>query len=301
MKNKDIYYWTCDKSESSGEGKLSLFYLETLKKRFNIHEIKKPNIKNKIIRKIIYYKYIIPFIGIIFCWIYYINKKRICYVNYLPFWNFVIFLLLPPNSNIGPITGGANFRENSNLIRKIIFPIFYKISEIIVNLRKFDLIFSTDLLKNFLSKDTIRNSSFNFIVKNFKYKKKKLSKSLDFLIYFRKHKNKINFFPVNFIQNLVEAGFKVNVIGDKLNISKVKNYGFVNNKKSIKLQQKSKYTIFSEENLYSLFTLECISNNVIVLINKSYNHKIIFFKNRFIKVDFDNPKELHKLKKIYKS
>ena len=112
--------------------------------------------------------------GILYCWKYFFNNKKIYYINFLPLWNFLIFLLLPPNSNIGPITGGAKFVKNSSFIRRYLFPFFYKISEIIVIKRNFDLIFSTDLLKKFFKKKTIKKSSFNFIVKNFEYKKKKL-------------------------------------------------------------------------------------------------------------------------------
>ena len=81
------------------------------------------------------------------------------------------------------------------LIRSLIFPIFYKISEIALNFRKVN-IFSTDLLKKFISKKTIKKSNFNFVVKNFLNKKilKKIKKKIDFLIYYRKHKNKSTFF-----------------------------------------------------------------------------------------------------------
>ena len=107
---------------------------------------------------------------------------------------FSYILLLPPNSNIGPITGGAKFIKNSSLIREYLFPFFYKISEIIAIKRNFDLIFSTDLLKEYLDKKTIKKSSFNFIVKKFNYKKKRIKKkNIDFLIYYRNHKNKKKF------------------------------------------------------------------------------------------------------------
>ena len=91
------------------------------------------------------YKYISPFIGLVYCWIYYFKKKEIYYINFLPLWNFMLFLFLPPNTKFGPITGGANYSDsNSNYIRKYIFPIFYKISELLINIRG-HYIFSTDL------------------------------------------------------------------------------------------------------------------------------------------------------------
>ena len=302
MKNKEIHYWACDKSENSGEGKLALYFIKDLNKKFITTEIKKPKFKIKFINKIINYKYIIPFFGILYCWKYFLNNKKVYYINFLPLWNFLIFLLLPPNSNIGPITGGAKFIKNSSLIREYLFPFFYKISEIIAIKRNFDLIFSTDLLKEYLDKKTIKKSSFNFIVKKFNYKKKRIKKKdIDFLIYYRNHKNKKKFFPFDLINNLIKEGFVINIIGDKLNLPNIKNHGFLSNKKLNKLQSRAKFTIFSQENLYSIFTLECISNNVLVLINKRNEYKLTLFKKKFIKLDFQNLKELRKLHYFYKN
>jgi hypothetical protein len=39
-------------------------------------------------------------------WKDFLSGKKTIYVNYLPLWNFLIFLLLPPGSILGPITGG---------------------------------------------------------------------------------------------------------------------------------------------------------------------------------------------------
>ncbi len=301
MENKNLFYWTCEKSENSGEGKLALIFINELKKKNRLIEIKKPSVKNKIFKKLLSHKYILPFIGIIFCWKYFLKNKNVCYINYLPLWNFLIFLLLPPNTSIGPITGGAKFDRYSSIIRTIFFPILYKISEVIINLRNFTLIFSTELLKPFLTKKTINKSSFNFVIKNFIFKKKYYNKTIDFIIYYRNHKNKKKFFPYKFVENLVFQKFNVYIIGDKIKIPKVINKGYLKNKDLQKLQQKAKFTISSNENLYSLFTLESIKNNVIIVLEKSQNHIIPFFKQRFIKIDFNNPKELQKLKKKYKN
>ena len=68
---------------------------------------------------------------------------------------FFDFFLLPPKTILGPITGGALYDKSSKfnyLIRNFFFPIFYKFSEFIINLRfKNKIIFSTDLLKKYLS------------------------------------------------------------------------------------------------------------------------------------------------------
>ena len=300
MRKNKIFYWVCDKSDNTGEGKLALYFINNLKIKNNINQIKKPKFKNKFFKKIVNHKYVLPVLGIFYCWKYFIYNKKTYYINYLPFWNFLIFFLLPPNSNIGPITGGARFDKKSNFIRKIIFPICYKISETIVNYRKFTLIFSTDLLKKFLSKKTIKKSSFNFIIKNFRYKKKTYHKTIDFLIYFRNHKNKKNNFPYYFIKDLIREGYNVNVVGDKIKMQNLINLGFIDNKKLMKLQKKTKFTIFSHENLYSIFTLECIQNNVLVIIDKSKKFNLNFFKNNFIKIDFKNQKEIKNIRNYFR-
>ena len=56
------------------------------------------------------HKYILPFIGILYCWVYFFRCKKVIY-KYLLYWNFLIFLLLPPKTIIGPITGGALFNK----------------------------------------------------------------------------------------------------------------------------------------------------------------------------------------------
>ena len=295
MKNNTIHYWACDNSLSTGEGRLALFFLEDLKKTNKIKKIKLTYKNNFFYKNLINYRYIIPFIGVFYCWTYYLKKKKSCYVNYLPLWNFLIFFFLPPKTIIGPITGGAKFNNESFFIRSYLFPIFYKISEHIINLRKYRLIFSTELLKKYLSKNTIKKSNFNYIIKKFNFKKKKLRKNIDFLIYYRNHKNKKSFFPIKMIHSLAILGFKISIVGDKLNIHNVINYGHINNNELSKLQARAKYTIASNENIYSLFTLECITQNVKILVNKSDKLKIKFYKDSFLKINFKNIGEFNRI------
>ena len=53
-----------------------------------------------------------------------IIKKKTCYINYLPLWNFIIFIILPKNTILGPITGTIVKRKLSYLE-----DIFKKINE----------------------------------------------------------------------------------------------------------------------------------------------------------------------------
>ena len=288
MNKKKIYFWACDFSENSGEGNLAKLFIEEISRKYNCIKIKKNNFY--ILEKIINYKYILPFYGIILCWLNFLKNRRVAYINYLPLWNFFIFLFLPPKTIIGPITGGANYKNKFNLIRTLIFPLLFKVSELLLILRSYNLIFSTSLLKKYLFNFTVNKSKFNFIIKKFKKKNKKQSKSYDLIIYFRNHKNKISFFPYDLIKKFVKIKLKIIVVGDTLNINGVKNLGYIKRSNLSYLQSKSRFTIASKENVYSLFTLECIKNNVKILIDSKKD--VRFFNRDFIKINVNNYKKL---------
>ncbi len=292
MKNKKtkLYFWASDFSENSGEGKLARIFVTNFNKdkKYKIILNKKQN----------YYKYFSPLIGVLFCWQKYLNNQKVCYLNYLPLWNFLIFVFLPPNTLFGPITGGANFSKSFSLnyfVRAFLFPIFYKISEFFLNFRSDKIIFSTDLLKEYLSNKIKKKCEFNYTLKNIKLKKK-VSKNNDFIIYYRKHQNKLNLFPYKFIKKLILKKYKVIVVGDKLRINFVKNLGYINNKTLNKIQSKSKFTLASNENIYSFFTLECIENNVKIIIDKKHKYKVKDFKKNFLVLNLKNFKNFKKLK-----
>jgi hypothetical protein len=295
----DKYYcWVCDFSKISGEGNLANLFIN--KNLYNNYLIYTPSslITNKKFKNIINYKYISPFIGIIFCWYLFIKKKKVAYINYLPLWNFFIFALLPPKTLFGPITGGANFKKNNNIIRKLLFPIFYKLSEFFLIIRREKVNFSTDLLKKYLSTYTINKSKFNYVFKYF-CKRKPINKDIDFLIYYRKHKNKISYFPYKLIKNLIKLNFKIHVVGDYFNNLHVKNYGYLDNKKINALLSRSYFSLMSNEITYSLFTIECLNNNVKIIADLNFKKEIKYFKKQFMFLDFN--KTLNKkllLKKI---
>ena len=293
MTKKKLFIWTCDYSENTGEGKLARLFIKNLsqKNQFNL-------IFNQ--KKVIKQKYLSTIYGIIYCWVKFLKKENVCYLNYLPLWNFLIFIFLPPNTILGPITGGAKYNRNniySFFIRGLIFPLFYKISEIFLSLRKSNIIFSTDLLKEYLFKKTIKKSTFNFVLKNFlKTKNIKRRKKIDFLIYYRKHKNKETFFPLNFIKKLSRLKFNVYVVGNKLNLPFVRNCGFISNRKMLNLQSFSKYTIISGENPYSFFILECLSNHVKIVVEKKMRKKFALPRKNFIELNYDSLNSIKKLK-----
>lgn len=290
---KKIYIWACDYRNYTGEGNLGRLFVRRLESRYKIKIFF--NSKTKASSP-----YISVATGIIFCWKQYLNKKKVCYLNYLPLWNFIIFLLLPPKTILGPITGGAYYLKTdikNNIIRGFLFPIFYKFSEFLLFFRDTKLIFSTQLLKRYLTISTIKKSEFNFVLKNFKFKKKR-KKSLDFLIYYKKHKNKLSLFPINLIYKLVKKGYKIHVVGDNLDIPSIKNYGIISNKKISYLQSISKYTIASGENFLSLFIIECISHHVKVISNYKNKFDEYFIRKNSISLNYEGNINFKKIKKI---
>ena len=296
MNKKKIYCWVCDYSSTTGEGNLARFFLKNiLEKKFRTKIIF--NSKKTLIGRFKQYKYLSPIIGILYCWFYFIKKKHVSYVNYLPLWNFILFIFLPPKTILGPITGGALFKRKINfnfIIRRYFFHLFYKLSEFFLSLRGKNFHFATNLLREFLSEKTIKNNKFNFVEKLI-LKKKKKKKNIDFLIYYRNHKNKESMFNYELIKFLENKNLEVIIVGEKLKSKNVKNLGIIPNKKLNNLLMRTKYTISSNENLYSLFNIECINNNVKIFADQKLK-KLFYLKNKnFIFIDFKNLEKLNKL------
>ena len=57
---------------------------------------------DKNLNKSFFHKYLVPLIGIFYCWVAFFKKKVIC--NHIPLWNILIFMLCPPKTIFGPIT-----------------------------------------------------------------------------------------------------------------------------------------------------------------------------------------------------
>ena len=281
--------WACDFSDKTGEGNLARLFVKKNYIQSNCQIFTTNNIKSLkfFYTSIFNYKYISPFIGILFCWYLFIKGKKVVYLNYLPLWNCLIFIFLPPRTILGPITGGAYFERKQYFIRKFIFPILYKISELFLLARNNQIYFSTELLKNYLFKYTIKKSQFNYIF-NFYSKTKKKKKNIDFLIYYRKHVNKEASYSYNFIEKLISLKFKIHVVGDYFFNKFVINHGYISNKKINLLLSRTFFSISSNENFYTLFNMECFKHNVVVIIDKNKKKYIRYFKNKFLFIDFRN-------------
>jgi hypothetical protein len=289
LKKNKTAIWASDLSSETGEGILARHFLKNFilvnkRKFFQIKTLEQSFITNNnnylkkkiIINNSFFHKYFGPFYGIYYLWSN--HDKNIFYINYLPLWNFLIFLFLPKKTIVGPITGGVyNNKVNnfSSLLRKYIFPIFYKISVFIIYRKFKGVIFSTDLLRNYIPKSRYRFTLFNFVFSHFflKYKKKntkKKTKRFDLIFYNRNHSAKTSIIR-NSIINFLSRHYKICVVGEFYNNNNVINYGYVSRNKIYDLLERSKIALTSEENFFSLFVIDAINCNL----------KIISFNNIF--------------------
>ena len=303
-----IYFWACDISNNSGEGILANLFLkkfiENREKTYFINIKNKNQKKNNFINNpkkfnSFYHKYFLPYIGIINLWLKFFQSKKICYVNYLPLWNFIIFFLLPPKTILGPITGTA-FRSKYSLL----FNFLEKISLIIIKARYKNIIFSTNFYekKHYLNK---KNFHFNFILSEFNYKKKNKKKKYDFIIYYRKNSKLEENYIYKIIHELKKYKYSFAIIGDKIKMKGNKNFGYISRKKAKKIISKCRFAISNPENLYSFFVQDCLSNNLLVFYNIFFLKFNSMRSKKMIPITFNNVEKdlrviLKKLKKNIK-
>ena len=107
------------------------------------------------------------------------------------------------------------------------------------------------------------------------------------MIYYRKHKNKETFFPFALIKNLIQLNFKIHIVGDHFKNAYVRNHGYINNKSINNLLSKTYFSLISNENPYTMFTIECLNNNVKIITDFSKKKEIKHFRKEFIFLNFN--------------
>ena len=281
MKNQISYIWASDYSENSGEGILGRLFIEKL-----IFENKK--LAEKIIylnkgsknKKTFFHKYIDPLKGALLLRSY--KENNIIFLNYLPLWNFLIFLLLPKKTVLGPITGGVykgKVKNFSGIVRKYLFPIFYKISTLIIFSKFSNITFSTSILKKYISKQKQKKICFNFVFQNFNTSKSThIPKThFDIAIYNRNHSTKKNKNFYDLIQKLYKTNLKILIFGDRFKFQQTKNFiykDYVKRKLLLDYLKKTKFVINNLENYYSLFAIDSYNSKCIVISDyETYKNK----------------------------
>ena len=295
QKKEKIYFWACDISDSSGEGILANSFLknyEQCKKNVtfinlnNKDKYQKKNSNNSLIFQSFFHKYIYPFIGVIKIWIKFFKSEQTCYINYLPLWNFLLIFLMPSSTIIGPITGTV-FRKNklSKFIEaseKISLKILkYKYDKIYFSHNFYNIKYNLDK-KKFLG---------NFIFRYFAFKKKRNIKKYDFIIYYRKNGKLTKSYIFYLIKYLTALNYKFAIIGDKINVNNVVNFGYISREKALDVIIKSRYAIANPENLYSYFVQDCLSYKVITFYNSKYKKFNIFDKKIMIPIFYKSFEE----------
>ena len=313
IKRKKLYCWASDFEKTNGEGITANLFIKNI---FNNNNFKKEDIFIKNISNKINYpklekmnstvrggklnfleKYLDPFLGIFYLWYRFLTGNKVAFVNFLPLWNFVIFLFLPPGTILGPITGTLAFGKNvsgfEKFFRKYLMPIQFQLSNLILFLRYKNLTFNTLNLKPMLSKKVIEKSKFNFIytLYNLESKNLNVNKEFDFIFYIRTYPSKGTTEIVNFI-NLLKKDFKIMTVGEKLNIQEIHEHGLLPRDHVLELCKKTKFTIISSENFYSLFCFDCISNGVKVFFDEKMSYEKTFEEDQKVfPLNFDNTED----------
>jgi glycosyltransferase involved in cell wall biosynthesis len=301
IKEPKVYCWASDFDNTNGEGITANLFIKKLieknnykdenivvlniQKKINFDKIDKFKDSDRRGKLNLIEKYFDPIYGIFYLWVRYLLGNRVVFVNFLPLWNFVTLALLPPNTILGPITGTSSYDKNlkglEKIFRKYLMPLQFIISNQILKYRYKNLIFNTSNLKTILSKKVINKSNFNFIYNLYDLNKSEtfIEKKYDFIFYIRRYPSKGIEKTAQFIEILKED-FNIITVGEKLNINGIEEFGFISREKVLNLCKKSKFSIISSENFYSLFCFDCISNGVKVFFNEMMKHEKIFVEDK---------------------
>lgn len=289
-----IYYWANDTQKNSGEGILALNFLNLLKKKFKNYNL--ININNLKKKNNFFYNYFTPFFGIMLIWKYHFQGEKTCYINYLPIWNFLIFLFLPKKTIFGPITGTNSKKNFIYLFLKYIGISYLK------NCRKKNL-FSHNQFKKYFKG---QKNFYNFLIYDFKINIKSKKKKYDLIFYYRNNRNKGNDFLLNVI-NDISNRYKIAIVGDKIknfkNNPNIKNFGNVKRQLVFKIIEQSRFALMTKENNLSYFALDCLSKGIEIFSNKDLKLDGSINTNMYIYISFENLKTAIKIinEKLIKS
>tara|TARA_A100001015_G_scaffold115414_1_gene128154 strand:- start:1813 stop:2817 length:1005 start_codon:yes stop_codon:yes gene_type:complete len=291
MKNK-IYYWSSENFKESGEGQLSILFLKILKKK--LKNKKFVGLNSFKYRETLFYKYFLPFYGVLKIWFYHFQGYKTVYVNYLPLWNFLIFLLIPKKCLIGPITGTKYINQKANFfqknIRKFIFPIFFYISVKILKYQNRYVIFSNN---NFLNLKNKIKSIYNFQILYFKTNKKKIKKNIDIFVYLRSHSNKNSEKIEKIVNYFKHSKYKILVVGKNFHAKNIKSIKYLKNEKLNYFLKRSQLVLLSSEILLTFFCLDALNNNCKVVFFRNFNNEErLLDKSSYVKILSRSTKEI---------
>lgn len=144
MTNKIPYVFISSLTLNDGEASLSLAFLKEVYHIDNFYLytpnlvalVKSSKITSSRKRKLIFNNiYLITFYQAFLANFFKNKCNDVFFLNYLPLWNFLIFLILDKKIIIGPITGNSAPRFSFSIYRNLLFPITNFISSIIILLK----------------------------------------------------------------------------------------------------------------------------------------------------------------------
>ena len=282
--------WCNDYNKNTGEGKLARKFI----RKFGKNKVKVITPRLNFFLS----NYIFQTTGIFVLWYYYFRLKKLIYLNYTPLWNSLIFLFSPPGTIFGPITGSIQINKIRNIksfLRFYIFPILYIFNLKILLLRSKKIIFATNILDKFINKNPEKKIITNFILQDLKFSKKNLGRrKYDLIIYYRNHENKFFDHHLNFIKKELKKGKKIVTVGEKTNIKGIKEFGKIGSNRLLNLIRSSKFSLSGDDNLFSLFNLECMQHGVKIIFNHNLKFQIKKMRKNFFKAyDYKNIKFLN--------
>jgi len=168
-----------------------------------------------------------------------------------------------------------------------------------MNLRYKSVLFATENLKHVVKNNLKINKYYNFSLSEINKSSQKDivsfdKRKYDFCIYYRKYPTKNNEFFEKIILHLSNIDQKVVVVGDKINTDNLKNVesmGLLNNKDLEKVLSNTKFSLISDETLFSFFAIDCMKFGINIFCNdKNYklDEKLNKIYEEFHKIDFDN-------------
>ena len=285
VKNKKFYIKSPDGIYTISNGIIK-------KKKINYKNLSKLNLS-------FIENYLNPLIGIIYLWMNYFKSRGICYLNFLPLWNTILFIFLPPKTHLGPITGfifKKKIKGLNSFFRKYLNNFLFRLSTKFLFLRQNKIYFSTDLLKPLINKNNNKKVFFNYLVNLVEIYKFKKKKKYDFLIYNRNYSVKNNIIRDKLLKVILSMGFKIIIVGDQLALKGVNNIGYLSRKKISLLLEKTKFVINSGENPYNIFTIDAFNNHSNIIYEDFFLNKISYFnKYKLFYLNFKSHNEILKL------
>ena len=271
--NRPVLVYAVDLNPMGGEGILGATFLRMLGRE---HTIKRCWFRggqnNQDSGQNIFTKYVLPILYALEIRLFslFFRDREYCYVNYLPLWNTLIYLILPKSTILGPTTGGKTakiFYKNQPFqrnIRHYLFPILYAASSRLIENKFPRVLLGTDFLCRYFRVGFPVFANFNFCVTfsaDHDACDHAVKKDIDFLFYLRDHPSKYYRETIDLIC-LLRKRYAVRVVGDVAPVLQDVSLGYQSRTNLVSLIRRSKFTVSLSTNSYSLFFVESVSMNV---------------------------------------